>query len=578
MDERLEKLQKAVEALEAAVSHQNRRIAALESVTAKTPTDGADVTDTVETVDPAPEAFPDQWSISAVRGTPALAGRSLLILAGAFLLRALTEAGTFANGTGVVLGLAYAASWIFAAGLAARKGARASAGFFAVCAALIADPLIFEASTEFGVLSSTGSAITLTIMTAAGLFIASRWRLQESAWVFVVGAMVTAATLAVVRPPGEAATAVLVALGLAAVWLAGRHGWEFLRWLTAIGADVGVLRLTAMATAPGGPHGIEAPHAPLVAVLQGALLLGYVGSSFARALRGRHQIRVFDYLQTAVAWAIGWGGAVQLARANDAGIRGLAVFALFVGLAAYAGAFGVVDRRQGRNRSFLFLSSLGLALVLLGLPGTIGSASAVAWAVLALIAAAAGSHWDRVTLRAHAAVLLGAAWIASGVAAEAAGDIGGRAGFDAVPGAGAMIVAFLTVITTLVVLFARKLKTSGWVQRLPLTALLVMSGIVAAAALVSVATLVAPGSALWMGTVALSALTIVAAVLASRWGIREAGWVVYPLLALTGLRVVLTDLASGRTGVFVIALAAYGSAMILSPRLLRTHRRRQPRE
>jgi hypothetical protein len=578
MDERLEKLQKAVEALETAVSHQDRRIAALESVTAKTPTDGADVTDTVETVDPAPEAFPDQWSISAVRGTPALAGRSLLILAGAFLLRALTEAGTFANGTGVVLGLAYAASWIFAAGLAARKGARASAGFFAVCAALIADPLIFEASTEFGVLSSTGSAITLTIMTAAGLFIASRWRLQESAWVFVVGAMVTAATLAVVRPPGEAATAVLVALGLAAVWLAGRHGWEFLRWLTAIGADVGVLRLTAMATAPGGPHGIEAPHAPLVAVLQGALLLGYVGSSFARALRGRHSIRVFDYLQTAVAWAIGWGGAVQLARANDAGIRGLAVFALFVGLAAYAGAFGVVDRRQGRNRSFLFLSSLGLALVLLGLPGTIGSASAVAWAVLALIAAAAGSHWDRVTLRAHAAVLLGAAWIASGVAAEAAGDIGGRAGFDAVPGAGAMIVAFLTVITTLVVLFARKLKTSGWVQRLPLTALLVMSGIVAAAALVSVATLVAPGSALWMGTVALSALTIVAAVLASRWGIREAGWVVYPLLALTGLRVVLTDLASGRTGVFVIALAAYGSAMILSPRLLRTHRRRQPRE
>jgi len=371
---------------------------------------------------------------------------------------------------------------------------------------------------------------------------------------------------------------VLVALGLAAVWLAGRHGWEFLRWLTAIGADVGVLRLTAMATAPGGPHGIEAPHAPLVAVLQGALLLGYVGSSFARALRGRHPIRVFDYLQTTVAWAIGWGGAVQLARANDTGIRGLAVFSLFVGLAAYAGAFGVVDRRQGRNRSFLFLSSLGLALVLLGLPGTIGSASAVAWAVLALIAAATGSHWDWVTLRAHAAVLLGAAWIASGVAAEAAGDIGGQIGFDAVPSAGALIVAVLTVITTLVVLFARKLKTSGWAQRLPLTALLVMSGIVAAAALVSVATLVAPGSALWMGTVALSALTIVAAVLASRWGIREAGWVVYPLLALTGLRVVLTDLASGRTGVFVIALAAYGSAMILSPRLLRTHRRRQPRD
>ena len=578
MDERLKKLEEAVGALEAAVSRQDRRIAALEGGITETPTVARDATDTVEPVDPAPEALPDQWPISAVRGTPALVGRSLLILAGAFLLRALTEAGTFANGTGVVLGLAYAASWIVAAAMAARKGARGSAGFFAVCAALIADPLIFEASTEFGVLSSTGSAVTLSILTAAGIFVASRWRLQESAWVFVVGAMVTAATLAVVRPPGEEATAVLVALGLAAVWLAGRHDWEFLRWLTAVGADVGVLRLTAMATVPGGPHGIDAPHGPLVAVLQGVLLFGYMGSSFVRALRGRNPIRVFDYLQTAVALAIGWGGAVQLARANDSGIRGLAVFALLVGFASYAGAFGVVDRRYGRNKSFLFLSSLGLALVLLGLLGSIGPASAVVLAVLALIAAAAGSRWDRVTLRAHAALLLAAAWISSGVAAEVAGDLSGRAGFDTVPSAVALIVAFLTVITTLVVLLARRLKTSGQVQRLPLTALLVMSGIVVAATLVSVAALVAPGSTLWMGTVALSALTIVAAVLASRWGIREAGWVVYPLLALTGLRVVLTDLASGRTVVFVIALAAYGSAMILSTRLLRTHRRRQPQE
>jgi hypothetical protein len=578
MDERLKKLEEAVGALEAAVTRQDRRIAALEGGTAESPAGADDATEAVEPAVSSADVLADQWPISAVKGTPALVGRSLLILAGAFLLRALTEAGTLATGTGVVLGLAYAASWIVAAAMAARKGARGSAGFFAVCAAVIADPLVFEATTEFGVLSPTGGAVTLAVMTAAGLVVASRWRLQESAWVFVVGAMVTGATLAVVRPPGEAATAVLVALGLAAVWLAGRHEWEFLRWLTAVGADVAVLRLTAMATAPGGPHGIDAPNVPLVAVLQGALLLGYVGSSSARALRGRRPVRLFDYLQTAAAWAIGWGGAVQLARANDSGIRGLAVFALLVGFAAYAGAFGVVERRQGRNRSFLYLSSIGLALVLLGLPGTVGPACAVVWAVLALIAAAIGSHWDRVTLRAHAAVLLSAAWIASGVAAEAAADLGGGSGIETVPNVDAMVVAFLTVVTTAVVLLARRLTSSGWVQRLPLTALLVMSGMVLAATMVSVAALVAPGSALWMGTVALSALTIAAALLASRWGVREAGWVVYPLLALTGLRVVLTDLASGRTVVFVIALAAYGAAMILSPRLLRTHHRHQTQE
>jgi hypothetical protein len=498
-----------------------------------------------------------------------------LILAGAFLLRALTETGTLGASTGVVLGLAYAASWIVAAAMAAHRGARASAGFFAVCAALIAYPLIFEASTEFGVLTPVGGAGILAVVTGAGLVVASRWQRPESAWVFVVGAMVTGGALAVVRPPGEAATAVLVALGLAALWLAGRHGWESLRWLTAVGADIGVLRLTAMATAPGGPHGIDPPNPTLVAVLQGLLVLGYVGSSVFSAVRGRPPVRVFDYLQTAAALAIGWGGAVQLARAHGIGTGGLAWFALFVGLAAYAGAFGVVDRVQGRNRAFFFLSSLALVLVLLGLPGALGSLSSGVWAMLALIAATAGSRWDRITLRAHAVVLLFAAWVMSGVAAEAVGDLGSRSGLDVLPSTAAIFVGFLTVVTTMVVLFARRLKTPGWAQRLPLTAMLVMSGVVLAATLVSIAAKIAPSSSVWTGTVALSAMTIMAAFLASRWDIQEAGWVVYPMLVLTGLRILLVDLASGQTVVFVLAFAAYGAALIASPKILRAGRARR---
>jgi len=573
MDERIENLEKAVADLEASLARQDRRIAVLEGGAAELPYGAEHLAAAVETVSEVPETLTEQWPISAVKGTPALIGRSLLILAGAFLLRALTEGGTLAAGAGIVFGLVYAVIWIVAAAMAARKSARASAGFFAVCAAVIADPLIFEASTEFGVLSPAGGAFILLMVTAAGLFVASRWRLHESAWVFAVGAMITAAVLGVVSPPGEAATALLVILGLWSVWLAGARGWESLRWLTAIAADVGVLRLTAMATVAGGvPLGVTPPNAALVVFLDIALLLGYVGSSFVRALRGRLPVRLFDYLQTAAAWAIGWGGAVQLARAHGFGVRGLGVFALLVGLAAYGAAFGVVDRRDGRSHSFIYLSSLGLGLVLLGLSNAGGSTSAVIWAALALIAAAAGSHWDRVTLRAHAAVLLGAAWIAGGVAAEAVNDIGGRTDSVGVPGAGAVVVAILTVMTTLIVLFARRLKKSGWAQRLPLTALLVMSGAVLASTLVSVAALAAPGSVLWMGTVALSALTILAAILASRWGVREAGWVVYPLLLLTGFRVVLTDLASGRTAVFVIAFVAYGAALILSPRLLRSGR------
>jgi hypothetical protein len=572
MEGRLEKLERAVKDLEEAVSRQERRVAALEGLNATQRGEEAGRPESRKDADSSPAPVVDQWSMSAFKGTPALVGRSLLILAGAFLLRALTEAGTLATATGVALGLAYGASWIFAAAMAARKGARASAGFFGVCAAVIASPLIFEASTEFGVLSPTGSAAMLALMTAAGLILASRWRLPESAWVFVIGALVTAAALAVVRPPGEAATAVLVALGLAAAWSEGLYRWESLRWLTAVGADVGVLRLTAMATAPDGPHGIDPPRVLLVAALQAVLLLGYVGSSFARAHGGRHQIRVFDYVQTAIAWIIGWGGAIQLAEVHEIGSRGLAGFPLVVGVAAYAVAFGVVEKSHGKNRSFFYLSTLGLSLVLVGFPGAVGDASAVVWAVLAMIFAVAGSRWNQLTLLVHAASLLIAAWISSGLAAETVSDLSGRAGAEAIPGTRALLVAILTVATTVFILLTRRLEKTGWVQRLPLTVMLVLSGAVMASTMVSVAELVAPGAALWMGTVALSMMTVVAALLASRWGVREAGWIVYPLLAVTGLRVVLADLASGRTLVFVVALAAYGAALITSPKILRSRR------
>jgi hypothetical protein len=570
MDERVEKLEAAVAALESAVARHEDRLRALEPR-------GAALSETppqeVAAVESPLATAAHEGPLAVLIGTPALIGRSLLILAGAFLLRALTEAGTLATGVGVGLGLIYAVAWIVAAAMAASRGSRASAGFYAICAALIADPLLFEASTGFGVLSPTGGAMALAAVAAAGLCVAFRWCLQESAWVFVVGAMVTATALAVVRPPGEAATAVVLGLGLASVWLATARGWESLKWLTAVTADLGVLRLTAMATAPSGlPHGVEAVHAPFVAGLLTVLMLGYVGSSVTRALRGRHPIRAFDFLQSVAVWAIAWGGAVRLARSHDVGTGGLALLALIAGGALYVGAFRVVDRHQGRNRAFFYLSTLALALVLLGLPGVAGGGTAALWALLAVVAAAVGSRWDRVTLRVHAVAMLVAAWTAGGLAVVVSGQLAGRVDTAAVADGGAMIVAALTVVTTLVVLFGRRLQDPGWEQRLPLTALFVMSGLVFAAAVISLAVAVVPAASPGIGTVALAIVTIGFAVLASRWGVVEAGWVVYPLLAVTGLRVIFTDLTSGRTVVFVVALAAYGAALILSPRLSRSRR------
>lgn len=51
---------------------------------------------------------------------------------------------------------------------------------------------------------------------------------------------------------------------------------------------------------------------------------------------------------------------------------------------------------------------------------------------------------------------------------------------------------------------------------------------------------------------------------------REAGWLVYPLLVVTGLKLLLADFPQGRPDTLFAALALYGVALIVAPRMLRT--------
>jgi hypothetical protein len=567
MDERLARLERLVGSLEASVRRLERRVVFLEGGA----DEGSGSASSAALEDPvAAFSTPTRQALAAFRSTPALVGRSLLVLAGGFVLRALTESGTVSPVTGIALGLAYAAVWVAAAARDAHLGRQLSASFFAACAAAIGNPLLFEAVTSFGVLSETAAALALTGMTGVGLVVAARWNMRGAAWVFGLGCVATAVALAMARPPGEAASAVLVILGLGWLWFDQRRGWGGLHWITAAAADVAVLRLTAMALVPHAlPPGFGVVHPWLVVTLQAALVIGYLGALAARVVRGDDRIRAFDVFQSVAVWAVGWGGAVRLARAHDWQTGGLFAVALAVGAASYIAAFGVVDRRHGRNPAFYFFSSVGVGLVLLGMPGVAGSWTPVVWAVIGLAVALVGSRWDRVTLRVHAVVLLVAAWAAGGLAAMVLGSL---RGLDVTVAGGVIVVAVLTLAATGIVLAGRRRVTSGWMERLPLALLLAMGSLAIAAVLVAITRPAAPGAAVALGTVALAAVTVALALLASRWGVVEAGWLVYPMLALTGLKVVSQDLGAGRALVLVVALAAYGFALVTAPWLLRSGR------
>jgi hypothetical protein len=568
MDDRTEQLEKAVASIRASVARLEDRIAALELRELANPLTG---NGELELIEGAAPDVPTGSQMAAVLGTPTLVGRSLLVLAGAFLLRVLTERGSFAPGMGVAMGLTYAMIWIFFAALAARTGARASAAFHAVSSAVIAGPLLFEAVASFGVLSPSAAVIVLAGATAAGLLVSIRWRLRSAAWVFTLSCLITAAAVATVRSPGEAATAVVVALGIATLWYAGELRWSGLKWLTAVAADLAVLRLTTIATVTFelGPE-IGPVHPVVVAELQALLVFGFVGTFVFRSLRGKSPVGAFTFVQTAAVWLVGWVGAIRLAGANGWSTDGLVFTALIAGAAAYAGAFGVVDRRQGRNAAFVYLSSLGLGLVLAGLHDVAAEFAAVMWAGLAVGVAVVGSRWNRVTLLVHAAVLVLAAWIAAGIAPAVAVGLVKGVEIGTTPGIAIMLVVVLTLVTTVVVSAGRRRRPGGWIQQLPLAVLLLLSVLaVAAATAATAARFLPPVAAAATPTLALSVVTVGLAGMAKRWGLVEAGWLVFPFLVVTGLRMIARDFLSGQTHVLVIALAAYGIALIVSTKMVK---------
>ena len=75
-------------------------------------------------------------------------GRALLGLAGAYLLRALTESGTLAPEVGVAVGLLYAILWlVWAARTPPRAGVEAA--IHSLTAVLVLAPLLWEATLRF---------------------------------------------------------------------------------------------------------------------------------------------------------------------------------------------------------------------------------------------------------------------------------------------------------------------------------------------------------------------------------------------------------------------------------------------
>jgi len=510
---------------------------------------------------------------------PAL-GRAVLVLAGAFLLRALTDAGVVAGQLGVSLGLAYAILVIFFTDRAARAGRRSSASLYGIAAVLVAYPFIWETATKLELLDPAVAAAITALVTALGLGVTLRHRLRGAAWVFLGAALATATGLSWTSSAPVLFATLIVALGIATVWLGYIRGWTGPRWLTAALANGIVLLLILLAIRDGDPlPGRPHPASGAVFVLALALPASYLGSFFGYTLSGRREAGFFEILQSLGCLVAGYLGAVLLQRSSGGDIEVLGWPAIIVAAGSYAVAFVFVRRRQGRRLNFFYFAWLGFLLTVTGTALVLPDRwLPYLWGALGVVAGATGGHFDRWTLRLHcAAYLIGAAVVAGlpGVVFDAflapAADTWRRMG---VSGLTAWLMAVLSYV--LLVATQRHRALTAW-RRLP--RFLLVGPVLAGAGALLVSVLVG-----WLGaavpgsqdaliaavrTAVLAVTTVILAALGRNRDISELSWFVNPLLIATGLKLLVEDLRRGTPISLFLGFACFGIALIVAPRLRR---------
>jgi hypothetical protein len=185
-----------------------------------------------------------------------------------------------------------------------------------------------------------------------------------------------------------------------------------------------------------------------------------------------------------------------------------------------------------------------------------------------------GRRFDRVTLRAHAAVYLVAAAFAAGLVQGASRALLGRLPPEA-PLATAHVFYVLVTAFAAYALRGGLATGASWWHRLPAvvsTAVAVwgLGGLLVTGLLGLLGPLVSLASAVaTLRTGVLSLLAVGLAEGARRPSLRDLGLFVYPLLAIGGLKLVAEDLPSGNPAGLFVSFALYGTALIVAPRRLR---------
>ena len=562
-DDRVARLESAVEELE-------QRLARLEAVASAGSLAGGALEDFSRTTLPAGGTSSTELRESTLQRWLGLAGRTLVVLGGAYLLRALTESHVLSAPVGVGMGLLYGAPWLALSSRAAARGAHLDALCHALATALIGYPLVWEATVRFQVLTPPQSAALIAALTGAALALSWVRMRQELAWVVTIGGLASALTLAMATGTWISYTVVVVGVGIATLWLGYTREWIALRWPAALVADFMLAIITGRAVFHGGVRA--------ALTLQLLTLAAYLASFAARTLILGREVIPFEVAQSAGVLLVAFGGAIYLIEATGANVVPVGLGSMALAVAGYHVGFAFVERRH-HVKNFFFYTVIALVFALIGVATFFGAAAgSVVYSIIAIAAAIVARRNRRLTLSLHAVVYAVAAAIASGLLKDTTVTLVAPVAAGWSPPQPLMLIA-LTAITVVSVLPVHD-PLEDWgvltgALRFVLVSFLLWVALgtgVAGALLLADPRHLDVSVLATIRTAVLVAATLGVARIGRLESGREAGWLMYPLLVATGVKLLVADFPLGRPQTLFAVLALYGFTLIVAPRLLRRRR------
>jgi hypothetical protein len=516
----------------------------------------------------------DELAPAQAGGAFSVVGKAMLGIAGAYVLRAVAESGSFPKLAVVVLALAYAGAWLVWA-TRVPAGARFASTAYAVTAALILAPMLGELTLRFQVLPASATAGLLSAFAVAAFALAWKRNLAPVVWAALSAAAFTALALLIVSHELVPYIAALLVMALASEAAAARERWLGLRFVMAPAVDIAVLILIYILSLPESSRvGYVAVSRATLLLLPSLLFLIYGAGIACRTLLLRRRMTVYEIVQVGIAFvlaALSW-----LWFAPDAGRAQLGVFCWVLAAACYTAAFVWFDRNDDdEQRNYHVYATWSVALVLAGSFLILSPALvAVFLSVASIVATLVGIRMARLTPEFHGLVYLTAAAFASGLLQYA-----GRALAGTFPTAPGWMVWMVAVCALLCYAIGGRFEGERWNQRLLrlLSAVLAVSAVATflVSCLVWLAAIgMTPGAAhvAVIRTLITCGLALAVAFSGSRWQRIELVWTAYGILAFVSAKLLFEDLPHGHSGSIAISIFLYAVALIMVPRVARTGR------